>query len=61
VARYLSRYNPISEAAEAIIGAEVLAICCPYCMLTFYDSLLTMEKEDVFEIRDISELIDKVI
>ena len=49
----------IQQALE--IGAEVLAICCPYCMLNFDDSLLTMDKEDVLEIRDISELVNEVM
>ena len=39
------------------LGAEVLAVACPYCMLNFDDSLLTMEKENVIEIKDISELV----
>jgi len=49
----------IEQALE--VGAEVLAICCPYCMLNFDDSLLTMGKEGVLEIRDISELVKEVI
>ena len=49
----------IQQALE--VGAEVLAICCPYCMLNFDDSLLTMGKEDVLEIRDISEVVNEVI
>ncbi|GAI52536.1 unnamed protein product, partial [marine sediment metagenome] len=32
-----------------------------YCLLNFNDSLLTMDKEDVLEIRDISELVKEVI
>jgi Fe-S oxidoreductase len=42
-------------------GAEVLALCCPYCMLNLDDSLATMEKEGVLEIRDISEIVSEVI
>jgi len=49
----------IEQALE--VGAEVLAISCPYCMLNFDDSLLTMDKEDLLEIRDISELVNEVI
>ena len=43
------------------VGAEVLAICCPYCMLNFDDSLLNMGKEDEIEIKDIAELVSQVI
>jgi hypothetical protein len=39
----------------------VLAICCPYCMLNFDDSLLTMQKEDVLAIKDISEIVNEVL
>ena len=49
----------IEQAIEA--GAEVLAVACPYCILNFDDSLLTMEKGDIIEIRDISELVQEVI
>lgn len=49
----------IEQAIEA--GAEVLAVACPYCILNFDDSLLTMEKADVIEIRDISELLQAAI
>jgi Fe-S oxidoreductase len=37
--------------------AEILAIPCPYCMLNFDDSVLTMDKAGVIEVKDISELV----
>ena len=49
----------IEQALE--VGAEVLAIACPYCLLNFDDSLLTLDKEGLLEIRDISELVNEVI
>jgi Fe-S oxidoreductase len=49
----------IEQAIE--VGAEILAVACPYCMCNFKDSLLSMGKEDVLEIRDISELVQEVI
>ena len=45
----------LQQAIDA--GAEVLAVACPYCMLMFDDSLLTMNKEGAIEIKDISELV----
>ena len=39
------------------IGASVLAVACPYCMANYEDSVLTMDKADVIEIKDISELV----
>ncbi len=49
----------IEQALE--VGAEVLAVACPYCMLNFDDSVLTMEKGDTIEIKDIAELVQEVI
>jgi Fe-S oxidoreductase len=45
----------LQQAIDA--GAEVLAVACPYCMLMFDDSLLSMGKEGAIEIKDISELV----
>jgi Fe-S oxidoreductase len=49
----------LEQAVEA--GAEVLAIACPYCMLNFDDSLLTTNREDMLEIRDIAELVSEAL
>ena len=45
----------LEQAIKA--GADVLATACPYCILNFDDSVLTMNKTDVIEIKDISELV----
>lgn len=42
-------------------GADVLAVACPYCMLMFDDSLLSMGREGQIEIKDISELVLQAI
>jgi len=49
----------IEQAIE--VGAEVLTVACPYCLINFADSLLTMDKEGVLQVRDISELVNEVI
>ena len=49
----------LEQALEA--GANVLAMACPYCMLNFEDSVLTSEKSDVIEIRDIAELVQEAL
>ncbi len=49
----------IEQALE--VGAEVLAVACPYCLINFADSLLSMNKKDALEVRDISELVNEVI
>jgi len=49
----------IEQALE--VGAQTLAVACPYCMLNFEDSLLTSYKGDAIEIKDIIELAQEAI
>ena len=49
----------VEQAIEQ--GADILATACPYCILNFKDSVLTMNKTDAIEIMDISELVQMVI
>ena len=49
----------IDQALET--GASTLAIACPYCMLNFQDSLLSQDKGDIIEVRDIAELVQGAI
>jgi len=49
----------VEQAIEQ--GADILATACPYCILNFKDSVLTMDKGDVLEIKDISEIVQEVI
>jgi Fe-S oxidoreductase len=55
------RFSELRIQQALDIGAEVLVISCPYCMLNFNDSLLSMGKEDVLEVKDVSELVSEVI
>jgi Fe-S oxidoreductase len=55
------RFSDIKVEQAIELGAEVLAVACPYCMLMFDDSLLSMEKEGELEIKDISELVLEAI
>lgn len=43
------------------LGADVLATACPYCLLNFKDSVLTLGKEDSIKVMDISEIVDEVM
>ena len=45
----------IEQALEA--GANILAAACPYCMVMFEGSVLSLDKADVIEIKDIAELV----
>ncbi len=42
-------------------GAGTLAVACPYCMSMFEDSVLSLDKGDIIEIKDIAELLQEVI
>jgi len=48
------------EQAQAT-GASVLATFCPYCVLNFEDSRLSLEMNGAIEIKDITEIIHDVI
>ncbi len=45
----------LEQALET--GANILAVACPYCVLNFDDSVLTLDKSDVIEVKDIAELV----
>jgi len=55
------RFSDLRLEQAIEVGAEVLAVACPYCMLNFEDSVLTMDKGDVIEVKDISELVQEAI
>ncbi len=46
------RLQQVNEA-----GAEVLVTACPYCIINFEDSRLTMEDSEALEVKDITEII----
>ena len=43
------------------VGASVLVAACPYCVLNFEDSVLTMDKGSTIQVKDISELVQEAI
>ncbi|MFC1984503.1 (Fe-S)-binding protein [Chloroflexota bacterium] len=49
----------LEEAVE--VGADTLAVACPFCMSMFEDSILSIDKGDTIEIKDIAELVQEVI
>jgi Fe-S oxidoreductase len=49
----------LEQALE--VGADILAVACPYCMLNFEDSVLSTEKSDVIVVKDIAELVLELI
>ena len=55
------RFSDILVEQAIDLGADILATACPYCILNFKDSVLTMDKGDVLEIKDITEIVQDVI
>jgi Fe-S oxidoreductase len=49
----------IEQALE--VRADVLAVSCPYCFLNLEDSLLTMGKGEVLELKDVTQLVAEAI
>jgi Fe-S oxidoreductase len=49
----------IEQALET--GASILAVACPYCMLNFEDSVLTSNRGDFIEVKDIIELVNEAL
>ena len=50
------RFSDIRLEQALQVGANVLALACPYCVLNFEDSVLSAEKGDAIQVKDISEL-----
>jgi Fe-S oxidoreductase len=55
------RFSELKVGQAVDAGAEVLAVACPYCMLMFDDAVLVTQKEDVLQIKDISQLVLEAI
>lgn len=55
------RFSDLRLEQARSAGAEVLVTACPYCITMFEDSRLTLELDDVIEIKDITEIVREVI
>ncbi|MFC1937538.1 (Fe-S)-binding protein [Chloroflexota bacterium] len=51
------RFSDLRLEQALEVGANILAISCPYCMLNFDDSVLSSDKGDLIQVRDIVELV----
>lgn len=49
----------IREALD--IGAEIVAVACPFCLLTFDDAIKTTGNEEKIQVRDIMELVAEAL
>lgn len=55
------RFSNLRIEQAMKVGADVLVTSCPYCIINFEDSRLTLEDSEVIEIKDITEIIQEVI
>jgi Fe-S oxidoreductase len=42
-------------------GAEILAVACPFCLLTFEDAIKTTGHEGEIEVMDVTELLSRTL
>jgi Fe-S oxidoreductase len=51
------RFSDILVEQAVEMGADILVTACPYCLLNFKDSVVTSDKGNVLEVKDISEIV----
>ena len=49
----------IKEALDN--GVEIVAVACPFCLLTYDDAIKTTGNEDKIQVQDIMELVAKAL
>ncbi len=55
------RFSDIRVEQALEKGAAMIAVACPYCFLNYRDSILTMDKAEVIEVKDIAELVAEAL
>ena len=55
------RFSNLRLKQARAAGAEVLVTSCPYCITNFEESRLTLEYEDILEVKDITEIVREVM
>ncbi|MFC1952511.1 (Fe-S)-binding protein [Chloroflexota bacterium] len=55
------RFSDLRMEQAKEVGAEELVTSCPYCIINFEDSRLTVEESEAIEVKDITEIIQEVI
>jgi Fe-S oxidoreductase len=51
------RFSDIRVEQAAAKGADIIAVACPYCVLNYRDSVLSMGKAETMQVKDIAELV----
>lgn len=55
------RFSDLRLQQALSAGAEVLVTSCPYCILQFEDSLLTLKEGGGLQVKDLTEVLQEVI
>ena len=55
------RFSDIRLEQARETGADVLATACPYCIINFEDSRLSVEGGEGISVKDITEIVAEVI
>jgi Fe-S oxidoreductase len=55
------RFSDIKVQQALEKGADIIALACPYCFLNYRDSVLSMDKAEAIQVKDISELVAEAI
>jgi len=55
------RFSDLRVQQALDVEASVLAIACPYCMAMLGDSVVTMNKEEEIEVKEIAELVAEAV
>ncbi|MDD5082314.1 MAG: (Fe-S)-binding protein, partial [Dehalococcoidales bacterium] len=55
------RFSNIRLEEALQTGASVLAVACPYCASMFDDSVLSQNKGDAIQVKDIAELLQEAV
>ena len=55
------RFSDLRIGQALGVGAEVLATSCPYCITMLEDSRKTMDATEKIEVKDITEIVEKLI
>lgn len=55
------RFSDIRVEHALQQGADIIALACPYCFVNYRDSVLSMDKADVIQVRDITELVAEAL
>ena len=55
------RFSDLRLQQAVDVGAQILATACPYCIVNFEDSRLSLPDSESIEVRDITEIVQELI